>query len=336
MVTRCTTAWQSSALDKQHASGTFAAVRAELNRYPERDRMRYRRLGRTGLNVSEISLGTVEIGLDYGLTTRPSESEVERLLNRALDLGVNFLDTARLYGESEALIGQILHHRCSEFFVCTKVAAASEAEMRESIDTSLKALRRDSVDMLMIHSAPVDVIGQGEAIRVLQELRQEGKVKWVGVSVYGETAAVSAIRTDEFDCIQVACSVLDRRPETAVWAEARTGDVGVVGRSVLLRGALTDRTAQLPDSLADLKRAVREVNAVAQQAGVSLPELAYRYLLGQDLPHTALVGASAVEEVEAAVAFAAKGPLSDDVVRRIRQVTVADERNLNPGTWDAK
>ena len=125
--------------------------------------MRYRRLGRTGLNVSEVSLGTVEIGLDYGLTDRPAESEVARLLHRALDLGTNFLDTARLYGESEALIGRILGDRHAEFFICSKVAAASEAEMCTSVETSLRALNRDSIDMLMIHSAPTDGCADSDA-----------------------------------------------------------------------------------------------------------------------------------------------------------------------------
>src|SRR4051812_1623147 len=97
--------------------------------------MRYRPLGRTGLNVSEISLGTVEIGLDYGLSAdgqahRPQEPEVAQLLNRALDLGVNFLDTARAYGESEALIGRILRDRKHDFLLCSKVAAGPERDMR--------------------------------------------------------------------------------------------------------------------------------------------------------------------------------------------------------------
>ncbi len=218
--------------------------------------MRYRRLGRTGLNVSEVSLGTVEIGLDYGLTDRPDESEVARLLHRALDLGINFLDTARLYGESEALIGRILGNRRSDFLICSKVSAGSEPEMRKSVETSLRALNRDSLDMLMIHSAATDVIGEGEALGVLQKLRREGKVAWIGASVYGEAAALAAIQTGEFDCLQVACSALDRRNEHSVWAEAQVADIGIVGRSLLLRGALTDRYPQLPDSLADLKRAV--------------------------------------------------------------------------------
>lgn len=305
--------------------------------------MDQRILGRTGLSVSAISLGTVEIGLDYGVAAdgvakRPDEGAAARLLHRALDLGVNLIDTARAYGESEAIIGRALKGRRREFILCSKVSAYSgETDTRQkiisSVETSLRLLETDVIDVMMLHSAPTEVISQGEALGVLEELRTKGWVQWIGASTYGVEATAEGIGCGRCDCLQVACSALDRRNEADIWQAARSGGIGIVARSVLLKGVLTPRYAYLPDSLAELKSAASELTSLAEQAGITLPELAYRYILSRDVPHSALVGASNVSELEAAVAFAEAGPLPADLEARVRRVGVANERLLNPGTW---
>jgi aryl-alcohol dehydrogenase-like predicted oxidoreductase len=309
--------------------------------------MKYRILGRTGLRVSEISLGTVEIGLDYGIDAngqarRPAESDAARLLNRALDLGVNLIDTARAYGEAEAIIGRALAGRRKEFVLCSKVApGASEnltrielrEKLRESVHTSMRLLNTSELDILLIHSAPAQVIASGDVADILEELRSEGKVRWIGASLYGEEAPLKAIEAGRYDCMQVAYSALDRRLEKDVLPAAESKGIGVVARSVLLKGVLTPRHEFLPESLAALRDAAARMDALAKSNGMSLPELAYRYVLSHSIPHTALVGASSVEELEAAVRFAEAGPLSAELAGEISQVAVADAQLLNPGTW---
>ena len=126
--------------------------------------MNYRRLGRTNLQVSEISLGTVELGMDYGIPMQgdhlqPSEAEATRTLNCALDLGINLIDTAQAYGESEAIIGRALKSRRNEYILATKIAGLSwegytGVEFREqveaSITESLRTLQTDTIDLLYI------------------------------------------------------------------------------------------------------------------------------------------------------------------------------------------
>ncbi len=107
----------------------------------------------------------------------------------------------------------------------------------------------------------------------------------------------------------------------------------MVARSVLLRGALTHRCRSLPNGLQPLKHAVERLAAAADTGLADLPEVAYRYVLGRPLPHTALVGAAEVAEVEAAVRFAERGPLSPEIIDRIRAVSMQDENLLNPATW---
>lgn len=262
--------------------------------------MNRRRLGRTGLMVSEISLGTVELGMDYGINpvggeARPDQEEAARLLGRALDFGVNYIDTARAYGESETAIGKAIAHRRGEFVLASKAIPAEPDKMRASVEQSLRELRTEVIDVMMLHSAPTGVLTQGEALGVLAEFRDKGLVRFIGASVYGEEAALAAIASGECDCLQIAYSAIDRRPEARVLPAALEADVGIVVRSVLLKGALTHRFEQLPDDLASLKQAVRE--RMAACGGMSLPEFAYRYVLGHAGAHTALVGTRHVSEL---------------------------------------
>ena len=148
-----------------------------------------------------------------------------------------------------------------------------------------------------------------------------------------EEAALQTIRSGRYDCLQIAYSALDRRPEPRVLPDAERNDIGIVARSVLLKGVLTMRHHYLPGNLAELKAAAGSLEALGETGGFSLPELAYRYVLSQVPPHTALVGASAIGELEAAVRFAGAGPLPDGLAERIRQVEIENESRLNPGTW---
>jgi aryl-alcohol dehydrogenase-like predicted oxidoreductase len=309
--------------------------------------MRYRRLGRTGFDVSEISLGTVEIGMAYGIAESgqaapPDEAEAAKLLHSALDLGVNLIDTARAYGEGEAIIGRALRDRRREFVLVSKVLSYQDqnldsASLREritgSVHRSLSLLQTDYIDVMMIHSAPIEVIERGEALSILLDLKRQGLVRAVGASVYGEEAALAAIAGGACDCLQIAYSVLDRRPESRVLAAALGSDVGLVARSVLLKGALTERSRLLPDALASLKSAIEKMDALAAREKILLPELAYRYVLSQPLLQTALVGASSASELRQAVDFAGQGPLPPGLVGEIRCLAMPDEFYLNPGNW---
>ncbi len=109
--------------------------------------------------------------------------------------------------------------------------------------------------------------------------------------------------------------------------------MGLVARSVLLKGALTERSRLLPDALSNLKAAIDKMRALAARERISLPELAYRYVLSQPLPQTALVGASSSEELREAIGFAGQGPLPDHLVNEIRMTQMPEAFYLNPGNW---
>ena len=308
--------------------------------------MKLRRLGNTQLLVSEIALGTVELGLDYGIPAdgshlRPPESEAIRLLNHALDLGINFIDTARAYGNSEELIGKALHHRRGEYLLATKLCPLQAADLdapdlsgriRASVEKSLRMLQTDCIDLLMIHSAPIEVIERAGAIlETLQTIQQAGHVRYVGASVYGD-AGFAAVQRGGFDCLQIAYNALDRVAEKELLPAAASRGVGIVARSVLLKGAITSRYRDLPRSLQALKEAVQALEALARAAGMSLPEVAFRYVLGSGV--VALCGTARSEELQAAVEYASRGPLAPDLRREIAKIEIAEPLWLNPGNWN--
>jgi aryl-alcohol dehydrogenase-like predicted oxidoreductase len=309
--------------------------------------MRYRELGETGLQVSEVSLGTVEIGMPYGIAengkvSASDEVQAVRLLNYALDRGINFIDTARAYGESEAIIGRALRSRRREFILASKVLSRggqdlTPEQMRElttaSIHESLRLLQTDSIDLMMVHCGATEVIPHDAIFEVLTGLKHQGCIRTVGASVYGPEAALAAINHGGYDCLQIAYSILDRRPEAAVLALAQEKGVGLVARSVLLKGALTDRYHHLPPQLSELTNAVQELEQLARRMSVALPELAYRYVISQRSLQTSLVGTASANELQQVLDFVSRGPLSEEQIAEIRTIPMLDSYYLNPGNW---
>jgi len=196
--------------------------------------MKYRRLGRTDLEVSEVGLGTVENGMRYGMAEeggleKPSREQAARLLNQALDGGINYIDTARAYGDSEEFIGWALKSRRREYILASKVVCATEgsgpyqahitrASLRDhvtsSVQESLRMLQTDVIDLMQLHSASVDHIRRGELVGYLQEFQKAGSIRFLGVTTYGEEAALAALEDGRYDCIQIAYNALDREPES--------------------------------------------------------------------------------------------------------------------------
>lgn len=307
--------------------------------------MRLRRLGNTSLHASEIALGTVELGMDYGIPShgqhiRPSEADAIQLLNEALDLGVNFIDTARVYGNSEEVIGKALKNRRGEYILATKIgpfdvrdleAPALRDHVWKSVETSMRMLKTDYLDLLMIHSASVEIIRKAdELLEVLNAMRQQGHVRYVGASVY-EDAGPEALRRVEFDCLQIPYNALDRVAEKTIFPSAAEKGVGIVVRSVLLKGAITSRYRELPDDLSELKAAAASLEHLARTAGMSLPEMAFRYVLSFDV--IALCGTARREELRSAIEAVNRGPLDAELITQIREIDVVDRRLLNPGNW---
>ena len=317
--------------------------------------MQYRKLGNTDLEVSALSLGTVALGMRYGIASKedgadvagmipPSDREAIQLVHRAIDEGINFIDTARAYGRSEEVLGSALYDRRDKVVITTKLSCldaegkllqgdALRDHMNQSVDTSLQLLRTDWVDLLMLHSATVEVLQNSEAIDILREIQTQGKTRYIGASTYGTEAPQIAIEKG-VNALQVAYNILDQRMDE-IFPLAEANGVGVVVRSVFLKGVLTPRADDLPEHLAPLKEKSEAVKQLARQLTPPMDriEAALRFVLSQSNITSALVGVHTQAELEASIAVAMQEPLSDDALNQFKQLRWDDPIMLNPSTW---
>lgn len=310
--------------------------------------MKYNLLGRTGLKVSALSLGTVELGMDYGIkkserSNRPDADDAINIIRCAVDMGINFFDTAPDYGTSERLLGEAIGSR-TDCYIATKVSIPDsngkqltgrrlKQEVNSSLEKSLRALCREALDIVQVHNATEEVIKQGEITEVLLKAQEAGKVRFIGASVYGEEAASAVINDGAFDVIQVAYSLLDQRMARHVLPLAKASQVGVMNRSALLKGVLTTRAKWLPDELSALRYASERVINTFGISWDALPETALRFCLSSGFIHTVLVGINSRQELERAISAASENPLDENRLKMAEELGLDDETIVNPSYW---
>ncbi|HEY0755608.1 MAG TPA: aldo/keto reductase [Ktedonobacteraceae bacterium] len=212
--------------------------------------MEYRILGRTGWNISEISFGAWGIGGDAWGSTDDRSSLAA--LRQALDLGVNFIDTADVYGDghSERLIAQVRKERSEQIIVATKagrrlnphVAASFTRENLTSfVERSLRNLATEALDLLQLHCPPSEVYDMPEVFAILDNLVQQGKLRFYGVSVERVDEALKAISYPNVQSVQIIFNMFRYKPAAEFFAAARAHNVGILARVPLASGLLTGK-----------------------------------------------------------------------------------------------
>ena len=200
-------------------------------------------LGKTGLKVTRLGVGQSEIG-GFRLTTNNTE-EVGRLLNTALDGGINFFDTSACYGNSEELVGRAVSHRREEYILATKCGhitggyegrAWTAKTITDSIDRSLVRLRTDHLDLVQLHSCGVVILERGEAIEALLDAKRAGKTRFVGYS--GDNKAAHwAVDSGLFDTLQTSFNLVDQQARTKLFRPAKTKGMGIIVKRPIANGA---------------------------------------------------------------------------------------------------
>ena len=303
-------------------------------------------LGSTQLQVSLLGLGTVELGMPYGLgqVTPPADDDCIRLLHHAVDHGICYIDTAAAYGRSEELIGRAFAGRRRPV-IATKVALRDPdgtpwhgrrivTGIEASIERSLRLLGTDALDLVQIHNDDAVVAGDPALREAMDTHLQSGEVRNWGASTYGRSAPLTVIDYGEpIRTLQVAYSVLDRRLEEDVFPACQRAGVGRVLRSVFLQGVLSERRHSLPEDLLPLRQAADAVARVADGLALPLAQVAMRFALFEAGAQVTLVGTADAAELEANIGAAQDGPLPPDAVAALRSIQVADERLLNPANW---
>lgn len=283
--------------------------------------MEYRRLGRTGLEVSELGFGAWEIGW-----TRPEEGdEVGRLLNRALDLGINFIDSSAAYRWSEELIAKYVGHRRDEFFFATKCGSGrvlqpdgewvqtldySAKAIAPQIDRSLQRLKTDYIDIVQLHSPGLDDVAFGDGLEGLKRAQEQGKVRFISLSADGD-AARKAVEIGEYDTLQLTYNVLEQEPAEII-AAARENDMGIIVKVPIANALFEKPRSEAGNTvLWDRAQTVLSPECVGDLPRV---EAALRWLLCDENVHTAIVGTTNVNHFEANVAAVERGRLSDEML----------------------
>ncbi|MEK7133853.1 MAG: aldo/keto reductase [Patescibacteria group bacterium] len=308
--------------------------------------LKQRTLGRTGLKVSEIGLGTTTIGYVYGIGPRdlPPEDEVLKFLHEVVGRGVTFIDTGSFYGVAEERIGKsgvakmpgvIVTTKCGH--VLDKGEAISDTElakiMKADVEASLQKLGLAHLELVQVHGGTAERIKDGSIIGAMQKLKDEGKVRFVGISTRGEEAPLAAIESGFFDVLQLAHSILDQRMAKRVFAEAKKHDIGIINRSALLKGALTPAAEHLSPVLAPLKKNSDAAKKVAERIGTDLPSLALRFALSHGETSSVLVGTNKLKHLESALAASEAGPLPQDILNELYALAIDDPMQVDPKNW---
>ena len=207
-------------------------------------------LGRTGLSVTKLGYGAMEVRGSRIWGGRPIEdAEAEQILNAVVDNGINFIDTANDYGRSEEYIGRFLSRRRDEFVLATKCGCTVVRRDENTDDTphvwtrenlfrglheSLERMRTDYVDLMQLHNPSVEQCDNGDLVAALQEMKEQGKVRWIGVSST-HPHLETYIGWDVFDAFQIPYSALERQHEEVIQAASDSG-AGVIVRGGVARG----------------------------------------------------------------------------------------------------
>jgi aryl-alcohol dehydrogenase-like predicted oxidoreductase len=313
--------------------------------------MEQRTLGRTGRQVGIVSLGAWQLGADWG---NVSEADALGVLGAAVDSGVNFIDTADVYGDgrSERLVGQLLAERGDALFVATKMGRRAEQlpenynreNFRAWNDRSRANLGVDTLDLVQLHCPPTPVYSNDEVFDALDEMVDEGRIRNYGVSVETVDEALAAIARPRVASVQIILNAFRLKPLEQVLPAAREAGVGIIARvplaSGLLSGKYDERTTFGPDDHRTFNRAgdafdvgetfsgvpfeaglaaVRDLRSVVPE-GVAMAQFALRWIADQPGVSTVIPGARNAEQARGNAAAADLPPLSGEQQAAVREV----------------
>ncbi|MBK8046132.1 MAG: aldo/keto reductase [Anaerolineales bacterium] len=315
--------------------------------------MKYRMLGRTGMNVAEISFGAWAIGGSWG---EVDDQQSMAALHKAVDVGVNFFDTADVYGDgrSEKLIAQLRRERPGEtIYVATKAGRRLDphtadgynaANLTAFVDRSLQYLEMDALDLVQLHCPPSAVYDRPEVFEALDNLQAQGKIKHYGVSVEKVTEAIKAIQYPNVKTVQIIFNIFRQKPIDAFLREAGAKHVGVLARVPLASGLLTGKITRDTEFAADdhrnfnrygqafdvgetfsgvdLDAAFNALDGIAPMVppGWTMAQFALRWILMFDAVTCAIPGAKRPEQVVDNAAAADMPPIDQDVMESTRVI----------------
>ncbi|MBI2427398.1 MAG: aldo/keto reductase [Ignavibacteriales bacterium] len=297
--------------------------------------MEYRTLGRTGLAVSVLGFGALEIGRNWPYWrqdkedfSRPTESDAIKVLYTALDNGINFFDTAPAYFQSEEILGKafkgmrkevLLATKCGEWFDGTNsVYDYSYSETKKFIDNSLRLLQTDYIDLLQIHSAEAEILRKGETLRAMKEAQQSGKVRYLGLSTDFVDAATLGIESGEYDSIQVSYNAINLLFAREVFPRAKEKQIGVIIKDGMARGKLSPKFADV--ATPEERKQIEILKSLADKHAMSLSELALRFVISNPIVSSVIIGTKKQEHLNSNIVSVKQRELPSELVHAIGEL----------------
>ena len=329
------------------------------------EEMNYRELGRTGWNVSDISFGAWAIGGAWGTV---DDTESLAALHAAIDCGVNFIDTADVYGmgRSEQLIARLKRERSEEIVVATKAGRRLSPHTADGynaenltgfIEDSLRNLATDCLDLVQLHCPPGDVYYRPEVFGALDRLVEAGKLRYYGVSVERVEEALKAIASPNVQSVQIIFNCFRQRPAELFFAEAKRRRVGILARVPLASGMLSGKLKRDSQFAADDHRqfnrhgeafdvgetfsgvdyetglaAVEEIRRLVPE-GASMAQFALRWILMHDAVTCAIPGGKRPSQVRDNCAASGLAPLTEEAMAAVREIYDGKIRELVHQRW---
>ena len=314
--------------------------------------MKYRKFGRTGWKISEISFGAWAIGGTWGTV---NDNESIAALHKALESGVNFFDTADVYGDgrSEKLLAKLRKESPEKFYIVTKAGRRLEPHTADGynrenlnsfVDRSLKNLNTDAIDLLQLHCPPTQVYYMPEVFEILEDMVKAGKIRYYGVSVEKVEEAIKAIEFLNVQSIQIIFNMFRQRPSELFFEQAKKYKVGILARVPLSSGMLTGKLKNNSTFEADDHRnfnrhgeafdrgetfsgvdyntglkAVEELKKICPE-GMSLTQFALRWILMFDAITCAIPGAKRPAQAAENIDAADLPPLSEKTIEEVKNI----------------
>jgi aryl-alcohol dehydrogenase-like predicted oxidoreductase len=309
-----------------------------------------RRLGKTGIEVSEVAFGCVEIGMPYGIGVEGpedmlTEKEAIELLNLAVDSGINFFDTARMYGKSEDIIGKAFKNRRHEVVIATKCVHLLDGQgklppkgkikgiIKKSLLDSLKKLQTDHVDLFMLHQATPEILDEEEIFNTFAQLKEKGLFRATGVSSYTTEVSKKAINSGFWNMLQLPFNLMDQR-QGELFKEAEKKGVGIVVRSVLLKGLLSDKGVNLHPALSKVEKHIANYNKLLDGHYYNLPALATKFALSFPEVSAVLIGIDKKKYLEEALGTVDGVYLDKETLKQLGEMAYPDPEFINLPYWD--
>jgi aryl-alcohol dehydrogenase-like predicted oxidoreductase len=298
------------------------------------------------ISVSRMTLGTVQLGLNYGIANsegKPDEGKAFRIIDAALAAGVNCLDTAAAYGDSEKVIGNYLtarNKRRSEVVVATKFKLGNinladvEYEMMRSVESSLKSLDTDYLDILLMHDAKEYSLFGKRITKVFESLLNKGTIKAAGASCYEFGDIEGMLENDTYHAFQIPVNILDMRFTKSEVAD-KLSDKLVFARSIFLQGLFFMDPSRLKGNLKEIAGYLTILNEIALEFNISVAQLALSFVNSLRFIDSLVIGAENPEQVVMNARMVDSRSFNKDVVKSLNErLTGAPEWLFKPTNWD--